>query len=119
MRPGFEGPERRFQAREKASDTNHVLLQRKVNGDAIALISRAQPQVVGSNGSDLRDEQEFLEFVFVICRYGLYGLNCTATRHEVFGLQFLAAAGRKVHLKVRKSLVPRSGYTHLWRAILG
>src|SRR5580658_659573 len=41
------------------------------------------------------------------------------TRHKIFALQLLAAAGRKTHLEMRQSLMPGPRYAHLRRTVLG
>src|ERR1700749_2253121 len=45
-------------------------------------------------------------------------LICVFARHEVFGLQLRAAAGREVHAEVGQAFVPRAGYAELLRATL-
>src|SRR5438128_3100154 len=88
-----------------------------MDGDRIAPIAWAHPQVVGRNSADLRDLNERRNL-----RRNLKDrFNCldrVPSRDNEFRLKLLTGAGQKIQPEMRQPLMPRPSVAHLWRAVL-
>src|SRR5262245_31916469 len=87
-----------------------------MNGNAGTFITSAHPEIVGSDRSYLGNKQVSYPLI-THAVYRLERRKRVAHRHKKLRLQFLAAARREIHTKVRQAFVPWTGDTHLLSAI--
>lgn len=105
-----------FDQRQQAHDFVGVLFPGEVNCNAGAFVSGAHPKIVGGDGADFGDKQVLNPFVAEAVD-GFKRSDGVTKRDEVFGLQFLATAGREIHFEMRQPFVPGAGHAHLIGAI--
>ena len=118
MRSGVEGRQFSFNLGKELTYCRPILLPGEMDGDAILLVCRTHPEIIGGNGPDLRNEQVWANHV-AQSFYRENGLDCVTARNEVFRLQFLAGTGHESHSEVWQTRIPGTGHTHLFRAVLG
>ncbi len=107
-----------FNHRKHAPDRGPVLFPGEMNGDAWLPVAGAHPQVIGSDGTDLRDQQVRTHLVAQpFDRKDR--IDRVAPGHEVFRLKFFPGARGEAHAKVRQPVVPGPGHAHLLGAVLG
>ena len=86
-----------------------ILLPRKMNRHAVALIARAQPQVIGGDRTDLGNLQDRCTRDRGSIRSRGSRRTHARGRRRILALQFLAGDGRVLEPKMRQPLVPRPG----------
>src|SRR5690606_34339119 len=99
------------------SDGGRIFHPGEVDGQAVAAVGRAQPQIVGGDGTQLADLQDRSHpFPYAINRRERF--DGTLARDEVLRLQLLAGARCELETEVRQSFVPRARLAELFSAIL-
>ncbi len=115
---GVEGGELFFDEWEDGLYFGPLGLPGEVDGHGGALIGHAHPEVVGSDGAELGDEEVWGDAVAELLD-GEDGFVGAVAGNEVFGLEFGAATGGEVELEVGKALVPGPGDAELVGAGFG
>src|SRR6478736_8741355 len=111
-----EGCECPLDLRQHGEHFGGPWLPREVEGDAVLVVERTEPEVVGRDRADLRHAQERGEHIAQLpqLRQG----RCTVVaRHEVLRLQFVATAGREAEPEVRQTIEGRARNTQLLRGV--
>src|SRR2546423_8817447 len=89
-----------------------------MNPDAVGSAARAHPEIVGGDGADLGDLNQWRDALADLVDR-VECLERVAARDEILGLQFLAGAGGETHSEMGQALVPRTRRAHLLGAMLG
>src|SRR5258708_35461543 len=104
MGPGVKGRQFPFDGWQQCADRRPVLLPSEMYGDGGLIAARAHPEIVGSDGPNLGNHQEWSDLV-AQAFHGKYRLHGILAGNEKLGLQFLARAGRETHLEMWKTIV--------------
>jgi len=115
---GVEGGELFFDEWEDGLYFGPLGLPGEVDGHGGALVSHAEPEVVGCDGAEFGDEEVRGDAVPELLD-GEDGFVGAVAGDEVFGLELGAAAGGEVELEVGEALVPRAGDAELIGAGFG
>ena len=89
-----------------------------MDGKAVPVVGRAQPQVVGGDGPQLADLQHRGDQRRKLGHRGQRRRGAGAGE-QVLRLQLVAVAGGELHPEVREPFVPRPHRAHLLRAVVG
>ena len=84
----------------------------EVEGEAVLLVGGAEPEFVGGDGAEFTHHQMLGELALHGVERAERG-GTILSRHEVFGLELGAGAGREFHLEVRQAQVPWAEDAHL------
>src|SRR5258708_22681379 len=118
MRACVKGRQFPFDGWQQCADRGPILLPSEMNGDGGLIAAGAHPEIVGGDGPNLGNHQEWSDLV-AQALHREYGFHGILAGNEKLGLQFLACTGRETHLEMWKTIVPGPRHAHLFGTVFG
>jgi len=113
----LEGSESTLDCRKRRRDRIDIASPREMEADSVYPVCSAQPQVVCRHGADLTDLQHVCDRVAERSQR-FNGVNCVASIHEIFRLDFIAIARRERKAEMWKTFMPWSRNSELLGAVV-